>query len=312
MENADRPKKLILYFDQNALSEMAKIGVNDRVRPDYKKLFEILHSAFLGGRLAILRSMNHEAETSAAGVLKDCIRQRLSTLSHVHLHHPLAIKEAQIARAARRWLGGPDLGPTVNFDDAFQDDPDDPPSCFDINVNSDWMFKDEAERRAGLASALDALRVRERNKGTTFDQLYRRELDSEREQIASHRHVHHIAASANVSAQQIRAFAGSDALGDVPYVHLDVALTAKLLTHHSNRQVKPGDMPDFEAIAAYLPYCDAYMTDKLAASVAKTIGADTKFGCALFDASTAGVAGMIGFLEERLRACGATSKAPGH
>ena len=144
--------------------------------------------------------------------------------------------------------------------------------------------------------------MREKDIGTTFNQLYKRELDAERTEIGSHRHVHHIAASADVSVQQIRDFTASEAFGDVPYVHLDVALTAKLLTHHSNHQVKPGDMPDFEAIAAYLPYCDAYMTDKLAASVAKAIAADAKFGCALFDATMVGVAGMIDFLEQRLSA----------
>lgn len=301
MEKANRPKKLIFYFDQNALSEMAKIGINDKVRPDYVVLFELLHLGFRCGRLAVLRSMNYDAETSAAGVLKDSIRQRLSTLSHVHLKHPLSIKETQIARATRHWLGSPDLGPTINFEDAFEDDPDDAPSLFDVNVVSDWMFKDETERRARLASGLDAIRERERANGTTFDQLYKRELDAERKEIGSHRHVHQIAASADVSVQQVCDFAASEAFGHVPYVHLDVALTAKLLTHHSHRQVQPGDMPDFETLSAYLPYCDAYMTDKLAASVAKAIGADEKFGCALFDATKAGVAGMLGFLVQKLR-----------
>lgn len=300
MEKANRPKKLIIYLDQNAISEMAKIGVNDKVRPDYHTLFDMMHRAFLGGKIAVLRSMNHEAETSAAGSLIGSIRQCFSTLSHVHVKHPLAIKEAQIARATRRWRGSPDLGSTINFDDAFEDNPDDPPSLSDINVVSDWMFEDEAERRTGLARGLDAIRVREREKGTTFSQLYERELSAERAEIRSHRHVHHIAASADVSVQQLSEFTASEAFGEVPYVHLDVALTAKLLTHHSNRQVKPGDMPDFESIAAYLPYCDAYMTDKLAASVAKSIEADVKYGCALFDATTVGVSRLIEFLEMKL------------
>jgi hypothetical protein len=302
MEKARRPTKRILYLDQNAISEMAKIGINDRVRTDYKKLLQLLHREFHGGRLAVLRSMNHEAETTAAGVLKDPIRKLFSSLSHTRLKHPRAIKEAQIVRAVWRCIGDGDLGPTINFDDAFKSNPDDPPSLFDINVDSDRMFEGEALRRADLAGKLDALRVRERNNGTTFDQLYKRELDAERIEIASHRLVHHIAARAAVSVQQVRDFTATNEFGDVPYVHLDVALTAKLLTHHSNRPIKPGDMPDFEALAAYLPYCDAFMTDKTAAAVAKAIAADTKYGCALFDATKSGVAAMISFLEERLEA----------
>jgi hypothetical protein len=39
----------------------------------------------------------------------------------------------------------------------------------------------------------------------------------------------------------------------------------------------------------------------LAASVAEAIGADEKFGCALFDATKAGVAGMLSFLVQKLR-----------
>jgi hypothetical protein len=83
---------MILCVHQSALNEMAKTGSNDRVRADYKTLFATLHRAFLGVELAILRSMNHEAGTIAVGVLKDCIRWRLSTLSQVQLKASLPIQ----------------------------------------------------------------------------------------------------------------------------------------------------------------------------------------------------------------------------
>jgi len=36
-------QKLLVYLDQNFLSEMAKAGVKERVRPEFKEIYELLH-----------------------------------------------------------------------------------------------------------------------------------------------------------------------------------------------------------------------------------------------------------------------------
>ena len=86
----------------------------------------------------------------------------------------------------------------------------------------------------------------------------------------------------------------------MPCIHLDVALLARLMTQCSDHKISPSDVTDFEAMATYLPYCDAYITDQLAANVARSIDVNVNFGCALFDAGKQGVSDLIGFLKEKL------------
>jgi hypothetical protein len=300
MLKTGKPKKIIVYLDQNVLSDTAKIGMNSKVRSDYSKLFHLLHNAFLEGQLVTLRSIHHEAETSMAGSLQDAIRQRLSSLSHVELQHPLYIKEMQIARALQLWLGQEGATNVVNFDDPFCDDPDGSVSLFDINVDMDWMFANVMQERQELAEKLDKVRAREKANRTKYVDLYKRELDWVRSDIAAPHNALRIAAMADTSVEQLSAFTQTEEFGAIPSVHLDVALLARLMTQHANRPIKRGDVADLEAIWAYLPYCDAYITDKLAANVARAVGADTLYDCALFDPTISGVAGLIEFLEQRL------------
>jgi hypothetical protein len=37
-----RTKKLLVYLDQNFISEMAKGPVNERVKPEFSKIYELL------------------------------------------------------------------------------------------------------------------------------------------------------------------------------------------------------------------------------------------------------------------------------
>ena len=76
-----RPRKLLVYLDQNFMSEMAK-PTHDRVRPDFRELYSVLQQGFWNEQLVVLRSSFHDVETSLAGSLRDAIRARRSTLGH--------------------------------------------------------------------------------------------------------------------------------------------------------------------------------------------------------------------------------------
>jgi hypothetical protein len=72
-----RPRKLLVYLDQNFISEMAKPG-HSGVRPDFRELYSVLHKGFWNEQLVVLRSRFHDLETRLAGALKD--GARLATL----------------------------------------------------------------------------------------------------------------------------------------------------------------------------------------------------------------------------------------
>jgi hypothetical protein len=57
-----RPRKLLVYLDQNFISEMAK-PAHGGVRPDFKELYAILHKGFWNEQLVVLRSRFHDRGT---------------------------------------------------------------------------------------------------------------------------------------------------------------------------------------------------------------------------------------------------------
>jgi hypothetical protein len=65
-----RTKKLLIYLDQNFISEIAKAGINNRVKPEWKQLFELLKEGFLDEKLVVPQSRFHSLETSLAPALK--------------------------------------------------------------------------------------------------------------------------------------------------------------------------------------------------------------------------------------------------
>ena len=59
-------KKLLIYLDQNFLSEMAKADPNNKVKPEFKELYDLLHTGFVEEKLVVPQSWFHDLETSFA------------------------------------------------------------------------------------------------------------------------------------------------------------------------------------------------------------------------------------------------------
>ena len=225
------------------------------------------------------------------------IRCRLSTLSHVRLESPFHIKECQFARAAARFLGRPDAGDVIVHDDAFEDWPDERVSQFDIDLRSYWEHPGALEQRSQIAQGLDTIRERMRN-SISYKQQCAIEFNAVRKDFMRDRLMR---LTADVTEPEFQDFVASDDFAKIPIVDLEVTLLTKLMKSHAGRTIKPGDATDVDAMAAYLPYCDAYATDKLIRSVAMSLDVEKRHGCKVFDAGTECVQRFIEFLEERLR-----------
>jgi hypothetical protein len=68
-----RTRKLVIYLDQNFLSEMSKADTHENVRPEFKEIYELLHQGFLDEKLVVPASVLHDIESSLATHLKDRI-----------------------------------------------------------------------------------------------------------------------------------------------------------------------------------------------------------------------------------------------
>ena len=294
-----RPQKLLVYLDQNFISEMAKPG-HLGVRPDFKELYAVLHKGFWNEQLVVLRSGFHDVETSLAGALKDAIKARRSTLGHVDLASQWKIRQSQIVASLHKFLGREDGRPIICCDDAFVDEPDGRVGHFDINVNMDWIHAGAKEQRERLAAQLDTVRQRIHEQSISYDQQFRTEMDACRENALRPCYLPYYRAAAAVTEDEYRRFVASDAFADVPIVLLDVALFTRLMTAHSTRSIKQGDVTDIDAMATYLPYCDVYGADRFMAEVARTLKVPEQFNCHLFDSRKDGVTKLIEHLHQAL------------
>ena len=291
-----RPRKLLVYLDQNFISEMAK-STHDAVRPDFRELYSVLQKGFWNEQLVVLRSSFHDVETSLAGLLKDAIRSKRSTLGHVDLASQWAIRESQIVASIHKFLSRPDGSPVICYEDAFNDEPDARVGHLDINVDMDWMHADAKEQRQRLAAELDTVRQRILKRSVSYDQQLRIEMDASRQDALRPYYLHHYAAAAGVTHEQYGQFVASNAFAEVPIVWLDVALLTRLMTAHPTRTIKPGDMTDIDAMATYLPYCDVYGADRFMSEVARSLKVPERYNCHLFDSRKDGVIKLIDHLQ---------------
>ena len=292
-----RPRKLLVYLDQNFISEMAK-PTHDRVRPDFRELYSILHEGFWNEQLVVLRSRFHDVETSLAGLLKDPIRRRRSTLGHVDTAREWDIRDSQIVASLHKFVGRSDGTPVICHDDAFEDDPDDRVGHFDIDVDMDWMHADAKEQRQRHAAELDRVRQRIRVHSISYEQQFRIEMDAARQEALRPHSVRNCAVG--VTDEQYRQFVGSTAFAEVPIIWLEVALLTRPMTAHATRTIKQGDVTDIDAMSTYLPYCDIYGADRFMAGLAKSLGVPDRYGCRLFDSGKDGVANLIDHLRKAL------------
>ena len=53
-----RTQKLLVYLDQNFVSEIAKAGLK-KVRPEFEQIYELLHRGFVDEKLVVPDSLLH-------------------------------------------------------------------------------------------------------------------------------------------------------------------------------------------------------------------------------------------------------------
>jgi hypothetical protein len=300
-ENRNYPQKVLVYLDQNFISDMAKLSTNARVRPEIDDLFETLHKAFLDEKLVVLRSNLHDLESSLTEAYKELIRSRFASVSHVEFSHPQKIRDLQIARAARAFAGIMSLDELTSFDGVFEGCPDRRVPQFEIDIDRSYLYANAAADRLHKAAALDELRIRILQQRRTFKKQLEIELAESRRIYLQPRCVLEYSEMASIPRQQYIDFVSSSAFEHIPYISLDTHLLAWLLTHHSNRKIEEGDLTDIEAIATFLPYCDIYATDRLAANLARAVTSAAAYRHKVYDSSTKNIRVLLSDLKDSLR-----------
>ena len=230
-----RTKKLLVYLDQNFISEIAKRDLNTKVKPEFTELYEILKAGLIEEKLVVPQSHFHDMETSLAPVFKELIAKYQNHEGQISLYDQHQVENFQIGRSLQRFLG--EEKDVVNVEDAFQDRPDQRVKQCNLGVDMHLERQDLRTRRLRQTAELEKLRHKIIADGWAFsDQLEQEFLDSEwyylNRALAYYGHI--------ATQQQLADFGKSAAFRQTPIVKISAQLYAVILTART-RQIQEGD-----------------------------------------------------------------------
>lgn len=290
-----RTRKLLVYLDQNFLSEMSKADTHERVRPEFRTVYELLHRGFIDKKLVVPASWLHDVESSLATHLKDRIATYQHYLGQVRLYRPDEIRNRQTVAAFDHFTGHAAadlLGPEM----AFLDHPDQKVERFGIRVDGHLNGRSFREGRHRTAQDLEALRQRLLQQGVSYEAQLNIEQNTQREEFLRT----YCRFGGPPSADRLREltdFTQSGAFTNVPLLSIEARLFAAILTRYPERKIKPSDGTDIDVLSAYLPYMDVVCTDAFMAEQMRSLHIAEEYNVSVFHGRTSSLSALASFLE---------------
>ncbi|MGA2435523.1 MAG: hypothetical protein ABSG25_09580 [Bryobacteraceae bacterium] len=294
-----RTKKLLVYLDQNFISNMAKADVKKNVPPEFKEIYELLHQGFVDEKLLVARSLLHDIESSLATQWKDRIVTYQHYLGQVRLYRPDEIQNTQTFAALDRFMGRIPEDP-LRPEAAFLHHPDQRVERFASSVDSHLERHNFRQSRHRTAKELEQLRQRLLRSKVTYDQQLKVEQETQRNQFVQ-TYCSFCGPISEEKRKELTAFTESTDFTSIPLLRIEAHLFASILTRKPNRQIKRGDVTDIEALSAYAPYMDVVCTDAFMVEQLQTLDIDKEHQVAIFNAKNTGRTAFKAFLEDYLK-----------
>jgi len=295
MVKPKRTRKLLVYLDQNFLSEMSKADINENVRPEFKEIYELLHEGFISEKLVVPQSRLHDVETSLASHLKDRIVSYQNYLGQVDLYRPEEIESKQIAATFEKFMGRPADDP-LTIRNGFVHDPDQRVQRLAVVVDAHLENLNLRDERLRTAKLLENLRQQIVRDNRTYDAQLKIEQKTWRDQfLKSYQRLYRPATEDNW--KPFIAFAESSEFKSIPLPSLSAQLFATILAKCPQRPIKSSDTTDINVISAYLPYMDVFCTDAFMAEQLRALGIDRRYGVAVFNGRTQSLAKLKLWIE---------------
>ncbi|MBT4210074.1 MAG: hypothetical protein HOE19_04145 [Candidatus Komeilibacteria bacterium] len=289
-------KKLIIYLDQNFISEIAKVDINSKVNLDYKKLFDLIHRGFLEEKIIVPKSFFHKIESSLAGKLTDRIGQFQSYMGQISLHHEDTLETSEIVRNGEIFLGI--KRKSIEWSFVYTDNPDKILEQFDIDIRSSSYLQLLTDGREQEAQKLQQVQKNLKEKNISFEKQTELEIGAIRDRFKQY-NIDKINWLFKGDAESINKFIDSEDF-IIPQYYIYARMWAYLLTVHNNRPIKVSDGTDIDIISSYLPYVDVLATDSFMGRTIKELKLDTKYKTKIFFAKEESRKELIKFLEDYL------------
>lgn len=293
-----RTKKLLVYLDQNFLSEMSKTDTHENVRPEFRDVYELLHQGFVDEKLVVPGSWLHDVESSLATHLKDRIASYQHYLGQVRLYRPDEIRNAQTSAAFERFAGRAAPDP-LRPEAAFLDHPDQQVERFGISVDAHLERHNFRDGRHSTAQELEALRQRLLQRRVTYEAQVKVEQQTQREEFLR-TYARFCGPPSEDKRRELTAFTQSSDFTNIPLLSIEARLFAAILTRYGERKIKPSDGTDIDVLSSYAPYMDVVCTDAFMAEQLRSLSIAEEHGVSVFHAKTSSLRVLKTFLETYL------------
>lgn len=291
-------KKLVVYLDQNFISEMAKADSRETVNPQFKNIYELLHLGFLDEKIVVPSSFIHDIETSLIPEFEKRIGQFQGYLGQCQLQAPELVKLHQIWRSADEFLGQPPK--QVDYHAVFVDDPDKILSHLSVRVKGAHKLFDWKKERKESTERLNLLAKKLRSEGMNYKDHLEEEFSAQGKYMLKNYYIN-IKDLFKNDFNKIKEFSQSKIFRGLPSVSIYAQMWSKLLLHYPKRPIGNGDSTDIDIISTYLPYVDVLATDTFMANLTRNMKLDSKYKTEVYGASKKELSNFESLIKEHLK-----------
>jgi hypothetical protein len=328
-----RPKKKVIYLDQNFVSNMAKAPSKPGLGP-YERLFETLLRLVEGNVIACPTSEFHEREALYCKdeVLRSDIQRVTFRLSRgLGFCEWSEILNIQTIRAAYRYTRNDWPGTDLGWEEAFQRDPDTPINCSHIGKDASYVEVSPFFEAGLLAKHTYPGRARRMKAQTSARGVkFKRRL---KEHFGVFARVTYIEPLRGLWQTLARFVAGerynpfdllpsfpsmvyedfcrllgrddpegfvrfllSQEFEEIPFVRIFCLLHATMETEAA--EPKASDYDDTMIAATVLPYCDVFATDGHMKQLIRALKLDRQYNVTVFGSRKADVLALTSLVRE--------------
>jgi hypothetical protein len=316
---------IIVYLDQNYLSNMAKAGLGYLETEDdtnfWHSLFDDLKKAVLADKIACPELEFHRTESAFDSRLENPILETIYKLSLGLRFHPWrSIVESQIEVAAIKYLGKP-VGEEEPWAIAFESDPQAPAKSRNVAaiiLGLSTLDEVQLERKRKIEFKYEAQKLLKKysnsrlgwrdlllqSKRSCLDGLLGRtaclsiiqeaQTDSFESQFSALNKFYRLRnlfgrlrdIGIDVDSPKVMDFMESEELLNTPFVDVNASFWAAIGRAYRGEERPKGDLYDVPILASALPYCDIVTTDKSMKEILVNIlHFDDKYKATIFSAT---------------------------
>lgn len=306
--------KLIIYLDQNFVSNMAKakfLGNPGRANmvQEYSALYDRLKILVDGDRVICPESLFHSLETIEPNLAR-AVQTVVARLSYGNCFQPpMVIARFQAFRAAREFLNLPPEG-TPQWEDAFDDDPHEPVENRTIDSGTGkviptiaWQidtspprpkkYMNDRKAAGGKLTRADLpVRINQQKDGL-IQYMSGNQIDQC--SIGEAGLLWETWRSLNAPEERLADFLKSDHLRNSPFIDIHCTLAAAM-DCEKGRQPRESDALDTLIMAVVLPYCDIVATSKDMVALLTQTGLGKRYPARLYSAKPGEVQDLVNWL----------------